>query len=71
VTVQFLPTVANAEGMHAVLNLAITTLAPGVSQSVDLTGESIAFTPGTVAADSEPASGAVCADSSRYGKLVR
>jgi hypothetical protein len=29
VTVQFLPTVANAEGMQAVLNLAITTLAAG------------------------------------------
>jgi arylsulfate sulfotransferase len=49
VTVQFLPTVANAEGMHAVLNIGVTTLAPGAPQSVDLTGESIALTPGTVA----------------------
>jgi arylsulfate sulfotransferase len=49
VVVQFLPTVASTEGDHAVLSLGITTLAPGAPQSVDLSGESAALTPGQVA----------------------
>lgn len=54
VLVEFLPTVASAQGERAVLSLGITTLAPGAPQTVALMGESTVLTPGQVAQTANP-----------------